>query len=61
MDLDSDPLAQLKPKEIESKYVRMEPIQKIISDTISFSSDRMEGLELVKSSAQKLTKNLQQP
>lgn len=25
-DMDSDPLAQLKPKEIESKYVKMESI-----------------------------------
>ena len=48
IDLDSDPLAHLKPKDIESKYVRMESIQKIFSDTVSVSSERMEGLELVK-------------
>ena len=48
IDLDSDPLAHLKPKDIESKYVRMESIQKIFSDAVSVSSERMEGLELVK-------------
>ena len=59
IDLDSDPLAHIKPKDVESKYVRMESIQKIVSDTVSLASERMEGLETIKSSASKQRSNAQ--